>query len=339
MYRSLRYIFWIISILFFLFFIYQLSKYNFNLICFFEKKYQYIAYIFGAIGGLFAIENFYRKEGLSILGNLSTTQFFGNLEDNFDTSFIDLTLINRKDKPVIIFDVYVKIGSNTYIHLKNATKENPIIIKGYEYYYEKFNPAYFYSNGPNAYSLKLSKILHTFSIFLHTSEGMYRVKTLTPHNQFYSSYTRLLKPARLEYENKSVPIDTAFILQFYDLKDKIHTIFIKRHATYLKIEKYKIEWSHPLNILDLEQKIDLGIQSGLLPIKNFKIIDFRVELSRMKKKFIQFDEGYNLLKIQNKIEKGDRKKMVFLYLKDRVRKTNSNLKKYIQLSKSFFIHD
>lgn len=109
MYRSLRYIFWIISILFFLFFIYQLSKYNFNLICFFEKKYQYIAYIFGAIGGLFAIENFYRKEGLSILGNLSTTQFFGNLEDNFDTSFIDLTLINRKDKPVIIFDVYVKI--------------------------------------------------------------------------------------------------------------------------------------------------------------------------------------------------------------------------------------
>lgn len=59
----------------------------------------------------------------------------------------------------------------------------------------------------------------------------------------------------------------------------------------------------------------------------------------MKKKFIQFDEGYNLLKIQNKIEKGDRKKMVFLYLKDRVRKTNSNLKKYIQLSKSFFIHD
>ena len=60
-------------------------------------------------------------------------------------------------------------------------------------------------------------------------------------------------------------------------------------------------------------KIDLGIQSGLLPIKNFKIIDFRVELSRMKKKFIQFDEGYNLLKIQNKIEKGDRKNGIFIF--------------------------
>ncbi|MCO8060692.1 hypothetical protein [Acinetobacter lwoffii] len=66
MYKSLRYIFWFISIFFFSFFIYQLSKYNFDLIYFFEKKYQYIAYIFGAIGGLFAIENFHRKEGLSI---------------------------------------------------------------------------------------------------------------------------------------------------------------------------------------------------------------------------------------------------------------------------------
>lgn len=327
MYRSLRYLFWIISILFIIFLIYQLSKYNYNLLSFFEEEYRYIAYIFGAIGGLFAIENFHRKEGLSILGNLSTTHFFGKPEDNFDTSFIDLTLINQKDKPIIIFDVYVKIGSNTYIHLKQATKEDPIIIKGYEYYYEKFNPAYFYSTGSNAYSLKLSKILHTPSIFLHTSEGMYRVKSLTPHNQFYSSFTRLLKPARFEYEEKNVPLDTAFILQFHDLKDKPHTVFIKDHDAYLQIEKYKMEWANPLNALDLKQKIDIGVQSGLLPIKNFKIIDFKVKLKEMKKRFFQFDEGYNLLKIQSKVEKGDRKQMVSLYLKSRIKKIISNLKK------------
>ena len=55
MYKSLRYIFWFISIFFFSFFIHQLSKYNFDLIFFLENRYQYIAYIFGAIGGLFAI--------------------------------------------------------------------------------------------------------------------------------------------------------------------------------------------------------------------------------------------------------------------------------------------
>lgn len=334
MYKSLRYVFWVISIFFFSLFIYQLSKHNFNLISFFESTPQYIAYIFGAIGGLFAIENFHRKEGLSILGNLTTTSFFGNHEDSFDTSFVDLTLINQKDKPVIIFDIYVKIGSNSYVHLKQATKENPIIIKGYEYYYEKFNPAYFYSTSSNAYSLKLSKTLKKPSILLHTSEGMYHVRKLKSHNSFYKLYTRLLRPVKFELDNKVISLETAFILQFYDSTDKLHTIFIKNQHTTLQVKNYKIEWANPLSTLDLERKINIAIQSGYLPIKSFKIIDFRNELKVMKKKFVQFDQGYNLLKIQSEIENGNRKKMVCLYLNNRIKKLISNLKKYLQLPNS-----
>lgn len=328
MYKSLRYIFWSISILLLLFFIYQLSKYNFNVLFFFEQKYQYIGYIFGAIGGLFAIENFSRKEGISLLGNISSTTFFGKHGDNFDTSFVDLTLINRKDKPVIIFDIYIKVCSNSYVHLKQASKENPIIIKGYEYYYEKFNEAYFYSTGANAYSLKLSKHSRAQSIFLHTSEGIYKVKRLKHHNQFYEFYTRKLKPARLEFNDISVPLDTVFIVNFYDSKDNLHTIYIKKTYTWYQIEKYKFEWNLPLESKVLEQKINIGIESNLLKIKSFQIIDFKNELKVMKKKFIQFDEGYNLMKIESSFEKGNRNQMVYIYIKDKIRKIISNIKKY-----------
>ncbi len=336
MYKSLRYIFWFISIFFFSFFIHQLSKYNFDLIFFLENRYQYIAYIFGAIGGLFAIENFHRKKGLSVLGSLTTTFFYGGFEDNYDTSFVDLTLINRKDKPVVIFDVYVKIGSNTYVHLKQATKENPIIIKGYEYYYEQFSPAYFYSNGLNAYSLKLSKIPRTSTIILHTSEGIYKVKNLKSYDNFYTFYTRLLKPFSFELNDRSIPLDTAIILQFCDTKDKLHTIFIKDQQTSLQIDKYKIEWSNPVSKLDLEQKIDLGVKSGLLPIKKIEIIDFKAKLKKAKKRFIQFDEGYNLLRIQSKFERGNRKIMTYLYIKDRVKKSLLKIKKAFNLRNSKF---
>lgn len=327
MYKSLRYIFWFISIFFFSFFIYQLSKYNFDLIYFFEKKYQYIAYIFGAIGGLFAIENFHRKEGLSILGNLSTTHFFGKPEDSFDTSFIDLTLINRKDKPIIIFDVYVKIGSNTYIHLKQATKEHPIIIKGYEYYYEEFNEAYFYSSGINAYSLRSSKLTNKYQIHLHTSEGIYKVKKLKPHNEFYRFYSRLLKPERLEFNETTVPLNTAYILNFYDLKDKLHSIYIKKEYTWIQIENFKIESAEKLDREKLEQELNIGIESRALAIKSFQIIDFQEKLNQKREKFLHFKNDYNPLNINTSFDKGSKKHMTYVYYKNKFQKIISSFKK------------
>lgn len=320
MYKSLRYIFWVISIFFFSFFIYQLSKYNFDLICFFENKYQYIAYIFGAIGGLFAIENFYRKEGFSVLGNVNTTYYFGKLEDTFDTSFVDLTLINRKDKPIIIFDVYIKIGSNTYIHLKEADKENPIIIKGYEHYHEKINEAYFYSSGINAYSLRSSKFNNTYQIHLHTSEGIYKVKKLKSHNKFYEFYSRLLKPVRLEFNKKTVPSNTAYILNFYDLKDKLHSIYIKTTYTWIKIENFKIESTEPLNQKKLEQELNAEIESKDLKIRKFQIIDVQKELQQMKQKFLHLKNRYNPLKIDISFDKGNNKQMTCLYYKHKFKK-------------------
>jgi hypothetical protein len=68
MYKSLRYIFWLFSILFMIFFIHLLSKCNFNLILFFENNFQYIPYIFGVLG-------------IMILGDITYTQEFGYLDE------------------------------------------------------------------------------------------------------------------------------------------------------------------------------------------------------------------------------------------------------------------
>lgn len=326
MYKIMRYLFWLVSFLFLIFFIYQLSLFNFNLINFFNCKYYYIAYIFGAVGGLFAIENFYRKEGISVLGNLTTTKYFGEFDENFDTSFKNLTLINRKDKPIIIFDIYIKVAQNTFIHLKEVSKENPIIIKSYEHYHEDFNEAFFYSSGINAYSLKLSKVIKNFQIFLHTSEGMYKVKRLKSHNSFYKFYSRILRPARLEFNSKSVPLDVNFIVSFCDLKDNFHTIYIKKSSTFLQVDEYKFYWTEPLNKKILHEKINLGIKSNQLKIKNLKVIDFQEKLKSFKNDFIQFKDGYNPLKIECDFEKSNQKKMVFIYYKNKIQKIISLIK-------------
>src|SRR5690554_7110975 len=95
-------------------------------------------------------------------------------EDKYVSS---VTLENFKDRSVIIFKVFLRVGANYYIELDDFEHE-PKILKPYESYTNHYGPVDFYCLNMNR--IKLNHLLGSKgvkkSLVLSTSHGKYVVK-------------------------------------------------------------------------------------------------------------------------------------------------------------------
>lgn len=76
---------------------------------------SYIALLISLVALFFAIRNYLRKSGIRIKGQF-TVSSSAYAEDQYVDHF---TLENFKDRSVIIFKVFLRVGPNYYIELSN----------------------------------------------------------------------------------------------------------------------------------------------------------------------------------------------------------------------------
>ncbi|MBC3832500.1 hypothetical protein H8K33_13415 [Undibacterium amnicola] len=133
----------------------------------------YIALAVSLTALYFVIRNYWRKSGTHIKGQFCITSS-AYAEDKYVSS---VTLENFKDRSVIIFKVFLRIGANYYIELDDFEHE-PKILKPYESYTNHYGPVDFYCVSMNR--IKLNKLLGSKkvkkSLVLSTSHGKYVVK-------------------------------------------------------------------------------------------------------------------------------------------------------------------
>lgn len=132
-----------------------------------------IAIIISLIALYFAVSNYRRKSGTHIRGQFCISESI-NAEDKYISS---ITLENFKDKSVIIFKIFLRVGSNYYIEIDDFERA-PKILKPYESYTNNYDPVDFYCLNMNR--INLNKLLNSkktkINIVLSTSHGKYVVK-------------------------------------------------------------------------------------------------------------------------------------------------------------------
>ena len=87
------------------------------------------------LGIYIAFRNYWRKSGVDVAAAYATA---GDYSSN-DSYISRVILVNKKDKPLIINNFYIKISENIFIKLNN-NDDGYITLKPYESTVHKFPP-------------------------------------------------------------------------------------------------------------------------------------------------------------------------------------------------------
>lgn len=164
-----------------------------------------VALVVSILALIYTVRTFWLKSGENLRFTYSTTK---SIETD-DTYINSITIENLKDRSIVIFAIYLKIGNNTYIQLREFD-EKPLIIKPFEVYSKSYDPIILYSLG-----LKRAKLDHLLndeklskSLVVSTTNGKYEVKShvkkWTIHKYIFNNYlTTYVRPKKLTYNGKA----------------------------------------------------------------------------------------------------------------------------------------
>ncbi|MBK9452670.1 MAG: hypothetical protein IPN95_25225 [Bacteroidetes bacterium] len=177
---------------------------------------------------IFSVRSYWRKSGIYVRGQYSVHSS-SYCKDKYVGS---ITLENVKDRPVVIFKVFLLVGRNYYIELENF-EHDPKILKPYEVYSNQYDPVDFYS--VNMRRIKLNELLDSkkvkSNLVLATSNGRYTVgewiKRWDPVSDFFNNHmTALIYPMRSTYKNKCFGSEVKYIVDIKTEDGKEETIAI-----------------------------------------------------------------------------------------------------------------
>ncbi len=229
----------------------------------------------------FTSKNYLRKSGFNIsadyLTNYNSTVSYGYISN--------ILLVNNKDRPVIIFKIYLKLRNNIFVELINI-QNTPIILKPYETLSHELEPHLFYMSGLSIIKdimevLKNDKIKKT--LILETPNGLIKCKKL----YFNSIISDILKYDDLGLIVRhpgtivdDIPIgsNTLYLITI-TLKDGSKSFLIIPTTPTKYLFEDKIELDSDLLFNDnsvnyIEDKINEAIKEGVINWSNYKVHSF-----------------------------------------------------------------
>nr|WP_287413291.1 hypothetical protein [Pseudodesulfovibrio sp.] len=182
------------------------------------------ALVTSIIALFFTIRQFNLKKGIE--ARSTYTLMYSN-----DVYISNLILENRKDKPMVIFKIYMKVGNNNYIEIENF-ENNPLLIKPFETYVKNYEPIIEYKQGFNR--IKINSLLKDsknikLNTVLYTTEGEYIVKTYVKREEISINKT-IITMARLPYKNVSYGENIKYLIDFTLWNDKSQVIALNQDA-------------------------------------------------------------------------------------------------------------
>lgn len=173
------------------------------------------ALIISIVALIYTIRAYLLKSGSNVRGSYGMCSSSVSCEDQYITS---VTLENLKDRAIVIFEIYLKIGHNYFLEIDNFDNE-PLILKPFEVFKREYDPIDLYSINLNRIDLNdlFSNKKIKKRIVLSTSDGQYIVqswiKRWDPVYDFFSNHlTAVIHPRRATYKGKSYGINAKYIV-------------------------------------------------------------------------------------------------------------------------------
>lgn len=189
---------------------------------------------------VYTVRSHLLKSGSSVRGSFGMCSSSVSCEDQYITS---ITLENLKDRAIVIFKIYLKIGHNYFLEIDDFDNE-PLILKPFEVFKKEYEPIDLYSINMNRIDLNdlFSNKKIKKRIVLSTSDGQYVVnswiKRWDPVYDFFKNHlTAVIHPRRATYKGKSYGINAKYIVDIKteNGKEEVIPIYPRDH----QIKKFR----------------------------------------------------------------------------------------------------
>ena len=243
------------------------------------------ALIVAIIALSYTVRTFWLKAGDKVRFSYS---IHSNIEAE-DKYIGSITLENLKDKALVIFEIYLKIGNGLYLEIEKF-ESAPLIVRPFEVYQKAFDPVIFYSS--NTDRVKIDRLLEDRRIkryvVLSTTNGKYRVKAniprWTPLGEYFGNvYSGIIQPRWLIHRGKAYGSQVRFLLDIekHNGSRECVTIYPEeyRHNQLrnLKLTKDLLETKESFDSFVREKLAD-----GTINWKSYEIIEFRKEVQEIE---------------------------------------------------------
>ena len=200
-----------------------------------------------------------------------------------------ITLENLKDKALVIFEIYLKIGNGLYLELEKF-ESAPLIVGPFEVYQKEFDPVIFYSS--NTKRVKLDNLFDDKKVkpyvVLSTTSGEYRVKAnirrWSPLGEYFrNAYAGIIQPRWLIHRGRAYGSQVRFLLDVEKNDGNRECIPIcpedYRHNRLrnLTLTKDSLETKESFDAFIREKLSD-----GTINWKAYEIIEFRKEVEEIE---------------------------------------------------------
>jgi len=285
-----------------------------------------VALIISITAMIYTVKAYLLKSGEKIRCSYSTRSSV----DCDDTYVGNITLENLKDRSVVIFGIYMRIGENYFLELENF-ENSPLILKPFEAYNQNFDAILFYS--VNMRKIDLNTLLDDEkikkTIMLSTSNGKYEVKAnmkrWNPILDFFKNHmTAIIQPRRLSYKGKSYGSNIKYLIEFkyYDNSEDIIPIRsgderLKIFANF-QLTKESLESKKSLELFLRNQK-----KKGNIKFSKVEVMDFSKGVERV---FTDYDSDKIEAKYYGKIKYKVFGKLYTAYDSYKLKKANGKIR-------------
>ena len=196
-----------------------------------------ITLIIAIITFLITLYLFGLKYGIKFKATLSTA----SNSDSDVPFFSQITILNLKDKVVLITAIYVKIN-NVYVMIKDY-KEKPLLLNGLSAVNIDTHPVEFYTSGMDKINTKeIFSFNYKKKVVIYTTSGKAEVEpsSLSNHSQeFEKPFIEKIFPVKLFFHENISGSEIKYVLKFYRENKIIEVIKINEHDLVLKTNFFK----------------------------------------------------------------------------------------------------
>jgi hypothetical protein len=202
-----------------------------------------------------------------------------------------LTLENLKDRPAVIFEIYLKLGHGYFLQLEDFS-EKPLILGGFEVYHKTYDPLLFYEAGSK--TIKIDSLLRNkhvkHRLIVSTTEGKKTIKPgmkhWRPHYAFFKNYlTAIIRPQYLTYNDISYGANVKYLLDFAEGG--------KKHVISFRDSDLNLAWASRFEITkenlsskdEFQKHIQSLVDAKKLSFDSFEVIDFAAGVERSRTPF------------------------------------------------------
>ena len=236
-----------------------------------------VAMIISVIALVYTAKTYLLKSGANIRGSYGFCSASQACEDQYITS---ITLENLKDRAVVVFKVYLRLGHNYFVEIEDF-EDKPLILKPFEAYKKEYDPIDFY--GINLDRIDINRLFSNKkvkkTIVLSTSDGKYvissRIEFWDPVIDFFRNHmTAVIRPVRSIYKGKSYGINAKYIVEFKMDKGKEEVVPIyPRDYEIKKFKRFRLTKESLASKEALEEYLNNQVGEALLDCKDIVVHD------------------------------------------------------------------